>query len=189
MSPFYVALGFIAVVAICIVVFCVLPFNAAQTKLWQEKRDCEMRRVAAAFGVKEPKIHAILVGWYGEGVVSEFDVHWISNENWGKLLECDLKLHRVSIELKCLDGSVVDNTWIDYNKYTQRLEITTAGILTCELMKRGLYCLGFEDEEVFTQLNCSLTAHERLELRLSLPHEFWPQKWLDEANNKHTKTL
>jgi hypothetical protein len=48
-----------------------------------------------------------------------------------------------------------------------------------DLMVRGLYCLGFEDEGVLSQLP-PLSNHEKLELRLSLPREFWPQKWRDE---------
>ena len=47
------------------------------------------------------------------------------------------------------------------------------------LMARGLYRLGFEDEGVLSQLP-PLSAHEKLEVRLSMPREFWPQKWRDE---------
>jgi hypothetical protein len=46
-------------------------------------------------------------------------------------------------------------------------------------MARGFYCLGIEDEATWRQL-LPLSAHEKLELRLSMPREFWPQKWLDE---------
>lgn len=46
-------------------------------------------------------------------------------------------------------------------------------------MARGLYRLDFEDEDIFSQLP-ALSAHEKLELRLFLPREFWPQKWRDE---------
>jgi hypothetical protein len=46
-----------------------------------------------------------------------------------------------------------------------------------ELMARGLYCLGFEDEGVLAKLNYPLTAHEKLELRLAMPREFWPKMW------------
>ncbi|BCM89382.1 hypothetical protein IAD21_01228 [Abditibacteriota bacterium] len=48
-----------------------------------------------------------------------------------------------------------------------------------ELMARGLYRFGFEDEAVLAVLP-TLSMHEKLEARLSLPREFWPQKWLDE---------
>lgn len=47
------------------------------------------------------------------------------------------------------------------------------------LFARGLYRLGLEDEYVLSQLP-QLSAHEKLEFRLSLPREFWPQTWLDE---------
>lgn len=48
-----------------------------------------------------------------------------------------------------------------------------------QMMARGLYRLGFEDQSVWSQLPF-LCAHEKLELRLSLPREFWPKPWLDE---------
>jgi len=50
-----------------------------------------------------------------------------------------------------------------------------------EVMARGLYCLGVEDEGVIAQLDSPLTAHEKLELRLSMPRELWPKTWLDEV--------
>ncbi len=46
------------------------------------------------------------------------------------------------------------------------------------LMVRALYRLGFEDESILNQLP-ALSAHEKMELRLSMPHEFWPQKWIE----------
>jgi hypothetical protein len=49
-----------------------------------------------------------------------------------------------------------------------------------EEMARGLFCLGYEDEDVFATLHISLSAHEQLELRLEMPREFWPLKWLEE---------
>ncbi len=42
-----------------------------------------------------------------------------------------------------------------------------------ERMARGLYRLGIDDEDIVTQFNYSLSAHEKLELRLSLSREFW----------------
>lgn len=44
------------------------------------------------------------------------------------------------------------------------------------LMSRGLYCLGFENPAIMSQLS-PLSAHEKLELRLSMPREFWPPQW------------
>jgi hypothetical protein len=40
------------------------------------------------------------------------------------------------------------------------------------------------DAGKFVNLNYVFTAHEKLELRLSLPREFWPKKWLDKANEE-----
>jgi hypothetical protein len=48
-----------------------------------------------------------------------------------------------------------------------------------ELMMRGLFRLGI-DETLLVPLEHPLSAHEKLELRLSLPREFWPKTWLDE---------
>ena len=47
-------------------------------------------------------------------------------------------------------------------------------------MARGIHRLGIEEEYVWGQLNVIFTAHEKMELRLSMPREFWPQKWMDE---------
>lgn len=55
-----------------------------------------------------------------------------------------------------------------------------------EPLARGLYCLAFDAEVISANLNYSLSAHEKLELRLSMPREFWPQKWLEEAQAKST---
>ncbi len=48
-----------------------------------------------------------------------------------------------------------------------------------EIMGRALYCLGFGDEDILAELP-ELSAHEKLELRLSMPREFWLNAWLDE---------
>ncbi len=47
-------------------------------------------------------------------------------------------------------------------------------------MACGLYRLGIEDEEALSELNSTLSAHEKLELRLSMPREFWPKTWPNE---------
>ncbi|BCM94164.1 hypothetical protein IAD21_06067 [Abditibacteriota bacterium] len=50
-----------------------------------------------------------------------------------------------------------------------------------ELMVHGLYRLGFTDQAVLAELNYPLTTHEQIELRLSVPYQFWPPIWLEEA--------
>jgi hypothetical protein len=55
------------------------------------------------------------------------------------------------------------------------------GLYFDEVLAYGLFRLGFEDEKIWSELPpLSLSAHEKLELRLSLPREFWPKTWLDE---------
>ncbi len=51
-------------------------------------------------------------------------------------------------------------------------------------LAHSLYRLGFEDQGVLRELNHPLSAHEKLELRLSMPREFWPQRWLDEEKGQ-----
>ena len=50
--------------------------------------------------------------------------------------------------------------------------------LSCE-MARVLFKLVY-DVTLIENRFAILSAHEKLELRLSVPREFWPQKWLDE---------
>jgi len=52
----------------------------------------------------------------------------------------------------------------------------------------GLCRLGFDDAPIFERLSCPLSFREQLELRLSIPHELWPQAWLDDENTI-TKSL
>ncbi|RYX80949.1 hypothetical protein EON83_26435 [bacterium] len=47
-------------------------------------------------------------------------------------------------------------------------------------MMVAIYKLGLDLEPLQRVFNLTLTYHEQLELRLSMPREFWPQKWLDE---------
>ncbi|BCM88420.1 hypothetical protein IAD21_00251 [Abditibacteriota bacterium] len=53
-----------------------------------------------------------------------------------------------------------------------------------DLFARVLYRLGFEEESVLSQLP-TLSMHEKLELRLSMPREFWPKQWLDEEASNY----
>lgn len=54
-------------------------------------------------------------------------------------------------------------------------------------LARGLYCLGIDDESVWRELlevGVELSAHEKLELGLELPREFWPTRWIEEAEKQ-----
>lgn len=56
------------------------------------------------------------------------------------------------------------------------------------LMARGLYCLGIDAPSVVAKLNSPLSAHEQIELRLSMPREFWPPSWLEAASKSSHST-
>lgn len=47
-------------------------------------------------------------------------------------------------------------------------------------LARTLYCLGVEEQGVWDELKNPLTAHDKIELRLTLPQEFWPSLWREE---------
>lgn len=66
---------------------------------------------------------------------------------------------------------LLKSDWLEYN----------ADSLIPALMARALYRLGFEDGGVLRQLNSPLSNHEKMELRLSMPREFWPRQWVEEA--------
>ncbi|BCM89073.1 hypothetical protein IAD21_00917 [Abditibacteriota bacterium] len=134
----------------------------------------EARRVAAAFGVEE----------------------WRTSFNERRPGYCrsmDNDLRKVSWEI--FDGPFIGHfsTWcegewvcvkFDFSERQWQIDDYSEG--SFELMVRGLYCLGFEDEAILSQLP-ELSAHEKLELRLSLPREFWPESWKEEVRESATK--
>ena len=129
----------------------------------------EARRVAAAFGLEKWDEQGANCGDLFASVRKEdfevrccidnraclFDLH-IENAENPTTIYCDVEIQPKFYCVPCIDIP-------SYN----------------ELMARGLYCLGFEDEGVLSQLP-QLSAHEKIELRLSFPREFWPKRWLDE---------
>ncbi|RYX80951.1 hypothetical protein EON83_26445 [bacterium] len=54
-----------------------------------------------------------------------------------------------------------------------------ADAMVSRLLKAA-YMMGYPIEVFNIELGLTLSYHEQLELRLSMPREFWPQKWLDE---------
>ena len=121
----------------------------------------EARRVATAFGVSEWEESKYSSGSY---VSSSGPILCWSFNSLGTLDQI-----RASG-----DGSArvaVTDRENDWN-YTEANDC----VALKEFMARGLYKLGFGDEAVLSQLP-PLSAHEKLELKLSMPREFWPEKW------------
>lgn len=137
-----------------------------------ERIEWQTRRVAAAFGVKEwgqvtEEVEHGVTAF--TGLIGEQKVTWAIMDRTGLYAGVGV----TNFDSDDSYVSVVQNnegawyTGLSSNRHN-------------ELMVRGLYRLGFEDEGVLAELNHPLTAHEKLELRFSLPREFWPQRWRDE---------
>lgn len=141
-----------------------------ESEVLGEKVEWEARRVAAAFGLGEWNEDV----WYMHshdslfsGTRGELEVSW------------RISPQAVAVHLRVGHGQFEDCI-VTWREFAWKLTASRLHQSYNEFMVRGLYCLGIEDEEVFSELNPSLSFHEKLELRLSLPREFWPAKWLDE---------
>lgn len=139
------------------------------------KVDWEERRVAAAFGVArwERDYTPWRTGLAPTGQVVQVEFCMESPT-----------IRRLMIGIYTQESGDLGDTcsvWIERKDPAQRT-YPSREINVCynEIMARGLYRLGIEDEEWIAPLNHPLTAHEKLELRKTMPREFWPQKWLDE---------
>lgn len=140
-----------------------------------ENLEWEARRVAAAFGVKEwieffPKASAEDRAHF-EGKAKSHWVHWVFIRHDTHLLYIYVGERNDEHNYCSFSNYSFDNharyqchPHRDYNRH----------------MARGLYLLGFEDKILFMELAQTLSTREKLELRLSLPREFWLKTWLDE---------
>ncbi|BCM92289.1 hypothetical protein IAD21_04168 [Abditibacteriota bacterium] len=131
-----------------------------------EQIEWQARRVAAAFEVKKftckSSDDAV---FFCQGRVGRNTVRWILTRTYGPINHIKVGKGRVGCDASySIGGQWQCSSHPAFN----------------EQMARGLYRLGIEDEAVSAELNLSLTAHEKLELRLFMPREFWPQIWLDE---------
>lgn len=54
-------------------------------------------------------------------------------------------------------------------------------------LHRALYKLGYEGQSIDQALGCSLSNHEKMEIRLGFPREFWPKTWLGEEATEDSK--
>ena len=156
-----------------------------ESPLLGEKIEWEAKRVAAAFGIDKWVFKARIVKQcdkngtrIGERLLWDFDSK-VPNEliSWCFSVEPD-ELSWIEIGIP---NALCCSVWRRYTSLPRNKCAWgfSPQLQYHDLMRRGLYRLGFEDEGVLTRLNVSLTAHEKLELRLSMSREFWPQTWLD----------
>lgn len=143
-----------------------------------EQVEWEARRVAAAFGIEE---------W--DECEYRFDGLYLqcTAEREGVRIRCGVatrtgKMTTLDIEES---GSSQNACKIRRHKEENKVfwscsaqpKFHNGNLLAC-----GLYRLGIEDADVCAMLNHPLSTHEKMELRLSMPREFWPQKWRDAEN-------
>ena len=141
----------------------------------------EARRVVAAFEITNWKLG---VGHWPidedrtfdrfEGWIGEFYLQWcVEPEGWfllGLSETFTRGYHQALWQLSRHEGAASKpNAW--------RIH---PGSMGGEIMARGLYRLGFEEKSILSQLP-ELSAHEKLELALSMPAEFRPRNWQAKA--------
>ncbi len=167
-----------------------------------EKVQKEARRVATVTGASEFRLtryeyahvspfkhvsysatHARYRGMWGETkigwtIVAEGD----SPRDTHRVVLQDLQIGDCLVYRKAIDSTQPELVWGPWALFES--SICNPTIILKEHMGRTLYLLGInmEDEEWLAPLNVNLSAHEKLELRLALPREFWPQKWREDGD-------
>ncbi|RYX83330.1 hypothetical protein EON83_15010 [bacterium] len=143
-----------------------------ESKDLRERTEWEVRRVVTAFQAKN---YVFSPHYYLESAV-QFEVPLESEVTLYMKLSPDPVVTVVSVQLVC-GGELLFMNRTEKGRWDKGCSRLNS--IHQSRMARGFYCLGIEDEGTCEQLP-PLSAHEKLELRLSLPREFWPQKWLDE---------
>jgi hypothetical protein len=174
-----------------------------------EKIEWEARRVATAIDADEYQLvdyeyahvspfkhvsysatHARYIGLWGKRKIGWLFVAEGDNLQDIRLVVLQhMKNSKCMVYRKAIDATNRELLWGPWDKL--ETETSDSQMLFREHMVRTLYRLGIEmeDEQWLAPLNVSLSHHEKLELRLSMPREFWPKKWLDEANEPDAKPL
>ncbi len=124
----------------------------------------EVQRVAVAFDVDSVTVVRRITGVHYEGLCSDVLVTW-------ELGDPNARVKSIQVGERSYCGVYLSSGQWEWEP----------GREGHEQIARGLYRLGFEDEGVLSQLDSPLTGHDKIELRLSMPREFWPPKWIEEA--------
>lgn len=125
----------------------------------------EAQRVAAAFGLDSFTVERTITSVHYEGWLGEVLVTW-------RLGDPNARVKNICVGTRSYCGVFLVNGDWEWEQGHEGLD----------QMARGLYRLGIEDEEVLAHLNRPLSMHEKIELRLSMPREFWPKTWLAEES-------
>lgn len=128
-----------------------------------KRMEWEARRVAAAFGVEN------VFSWrrgnlaYFAGDCAGARINWQFNVDTGELVRLE-------------QGNFAEGV-VNFNPIVAGVDPEEGA--NVQLLARGFYRLGLDEEAALARLP-SLSAHEKMELRLSMPREFWPKMWIDE---------
>lgn len=133
-----------------------------------EKIEWEARRVAAAFELTSWAETTSFNVWCG--TCGGVEVVWMQETKDAELtfIQVGDRTGNCSLSREQVDSFLGGELW----------ELRTDTRYD-DFMARGFYRLGFGTPALTSQLP-ELSAHEKLELRLSMPREFWPKTWLDE---------
>jgi hypothetical protein len=163
-----------------------------------EKVDWEAQRVAVSIGANEFRLvayeyahvspfenvscsatHARYVGLCGQSkigwtIVAEGN----SLEDVRLVVLQSIQIGECMVYRKAIDSTNLDLVWGPWDRFeTSRSQVSFREHMVHTLYRLGI---GIEDEGWLAPMNVFLSAHEKLELRLSMPREFWPKKWLNE---------
>ncbi|RYX83805.1 hypothetical protein EON83_12705 [bacterium] len=131
------------------------------------KMERQTRLIASAFGVEK---------WEQE----DADIaqnYWGNNARlvpirWSIDKDCAL-LNRVGV------GQESDEAWLAIDNTNHYADFRIGSPEYNRTLVHGLYCFAFDSDELWREFGVSLSMHEKIELRLSMPREFWPQMWFE----------
>lgn len=134
-----------------------------------EKTEWQVRMVVAGFEVKEWKKEESETVWVFKGHTWRLiPVLWTIDKGSGHWAKMSV-------------GSGPDEAWFEIDQATATADFRLGNPQCNELLMQGLYRLGVDSNDLLREFSVGLfSAHQIMELRLSLPREFWPQKWIDE---------
>lgn len=156
----------------------------------------EMQRIGAAFGLTSFEPLGLVIedeaeddeGWQLEyqGYSGDITVLWDVDVTRLALTRISLTygndLEGPEAEALIILGQAPKNWYVPWSSTSSPSSPIRA--LLARHLVRSLYRCGFDEDQMPTDFIYSLSHHERLGLRLSLPREFWLQKWLDEEEGR-----
>ncbi len=148
-----------------------------ESEIINDEVEWEACRVARAFGINDPStarwngLFASVQGSCALGEPLGVAAYWFDDQTtFVFTVQCELSLVIKQDAITEINGLVAH---------------PDERVIPLEPIVRALYQLGYDCSLLENQARRPpLTAHEKLELRLSMPREFWPKKWLEEVGKR-----